>query len=112
MLLLRKAFFLFVSIVAVPCFADDETLQVCTAGGYFSGADDKFLIGLATHILAKKGALNTEPCRAAWSKAYDVGASFSRSVGKRPTESELAIIKSAARFSDKVYSTIVKNMER
>ncbi len=110
--LLRKAFFLFVSIVAAPCFADDETLQVCTAGGYFSGADDKFLIGLATHILVKKDALDTEPCRTAWSKAYDVGVLRSRSVGKPATESELAIIKSAAKFSGKAYSAIVKSMER
>lgn len=108
--LLRKAILMFVLIVAAPCFANDETLQVCTAGGYFSGADDKFLSGLATHILVKNGALNTEPCRSAWSKAYDVGVSFSKS-GRITREPEAAIVKSAAKFSSRAYAAILKNME-
>jgi hypothetical protein len=97
-------------LVAAPSFAEDRTLQECTALGYFSGAQDKFMIGLALHILTKKGVLNTAPCNAAREEAYDVGVSFSRS-GKIANSAEAAVVKSVAAFSAAVYSAVAKNME-
>ena len=100
----------FLFLVATPSFAGDNTLQVCVAGGYFSGAQDRFMSGLATHILEKKGILGTESCNAAWKDAYEVGVSFSKS-GKVANSSEAAVIKRAAEFNIKVYSAIAKSME-
>jgi hypothetical protein len=85
-------------------------LQVCTAGGYFSGAQARFLSGLAVHILVKKGAFTTEPCKTAWAEAYDVGVSFSKS-GRVANGSEAEIAKHAAQFSERVYAAVIKNME-
>lgn len=97
-------------LMATPSFAGDNALQVCVAGGYFSGAQDRFMSGLATHILEKNGILSTASCSAAWKDAYEVGVSFSKS-GKVANSSEAEVVKNAAEFSTKVYSAITKSME-
>jgi sugar/nucleoside kinase (ribokinase family) len=84
-------------------------LQVCIVGGYFSGAQDKFMSGLATHMLEEKGVLGAASCSSAWRNAYDVGVSFSKS-GKIANSSEAEVVKHAAEFSAKVYSSVAKGM--
>jgi hypothetical protein len=107
---LCKVFPLLVLLFAIPSFAEDKTLQVCVAGGYFSGAEDRFMSGLAMHILQKKGVFDSAPCSAAWRGAYDVGVSFSKS-GRVANNSEAEIAKQAAQFSAKAYSAVAKGME-
>lgn len=92
-----------------PAIAADENLDICNAGGYFSGAQDRFMSGLAMHILAKQGLLGTSTCSALWKSAYEVGASYSKT-GKLANNSEAEIAKQAANFAEKVYSTTAKNM--
>ena len=89
--------------------AADEDLNICNAGGYYAGAQDRFMSGLAQHILSKRGLLGTANCSALWKNAYDVGASFSRT-GKIANTNEAEVVKQASAFSEKVYSNTAKNM--
>jgi len=47
---LLRSFVLLILTVS-PTYAVDENLQICSAGGYFAGAQDRFLTGMAMHIL-------------------------------------------------------------
>ena len=89
--------------------AADENLEICNAGGYYAGAQDRFMMGLAAHILAKQGLLGAVTCNALWKSAYDVGVSFSKT-GKVVNNNEANIIKQASNFNEKVYSSIAKSM--
>ena len=57
---MRMKWFSLVFFVAFsnPSVAAEKNYKICTAGGYFAGADDKFLSGLATHMAQKKNILN------------------------------------------------------
>lgn len=89
--------------------AADIDLDICNAGGFYSGAQDRFMSGIAQHILQKRGLLGTANCSAIWKSAYEVGASFSKT-GKVASQHEAEIAKQASAFSEKVYSNIAKNM--
>ena len=95
--------------LAPPAMAAEANLEICNAGGYFSGAQDRFMSGLAMHILTTQGQFGTPTCSALWKSAYDVGASVSRT-GKFANNNEAEITKQAANFAEKVYSATAKNM--
>lgn len=99
------------ALVATPSFAGDKTLDLCTAGGYYAGAGQMFLSGLAMHMLHEQDVFGTQPCSAAWSDAYKAGESFSRS-GKFERNSDEKLGRTAYEFSERVYAAIAKNMER
>lgn len=61
------------------------------------------------HILHTRGLLGTVNCNALWKSAYDVGASVSNT-GKIASPNEAEVVKQASAFSEKVYSSIGKNM--
>lgn len=103
-----KILFIILLIVS-PFIKANETLNICNAGGYFSGAQDRFMSGLAAHILVKQGLLGATNCSALWKQAYDVGASYSRT-GKVTNNTDAEIVKSASDFAEKVYSSIAKNI--
>lgn len=92
-----------------PAMAAEENLEICNAGGYFSGAQDRFMSGLAMHILVKQGEFETPICSALWKSSYDVGMSVSRT-GKFANNNEAEITRQAANFAAKVYSATAKNM--
>ena len=100
---------LLLALAVPPAFGADENLQICAAGGFFSGAQDRFMSGIAAHILAKRGVLGTSPCSALWKSTYDVGASFSKT-GKYSSNTDAEVGKQAADFSAKVYSAVAKSM--
>lgn len=89
--------------------AANDDLQICAAGGYFSGAQDSFMSGMAMHILSKRRVLGTYPCSAIWRDAYKVGASVSKT-GKVGSDSQDQVVKQATDFSEKVYSSVAKSM--
>ena len=98
--------FLFVaSLFAVNAFAG-ESDQLCTAGGYYAGAQDRFLSGLATHILQKHGELGSKKCSALWQSAFEVGERFSKTGQRKPTDS--VVFDQALAFSAKAYSSVAK----
>ncbi|MEQ1639023.1 MAG: hypothetical protein ABL903_20365 [Methylococcales bacterium] len=107
MRLFITALILFAS--ATSAIAADEDLNICNAGGYYAGAQDRFMSGIAQHILQKRGLLGTVNCSALWKSAYEVGASFSRT-GKIANQNEAEILKQASTFSEKVYSNISTSM--
>jgi hypothetical protein len=107
MRLFITALILFVS--ATSAIATEEDLNICNAGGYYAGAQDPFMSGIAQHILRKRGLLGTVNCSALWKSAYEVGASFSRT-GKIANQNEADILKQASTFSEKVYSNISTSM--
>lgn len=101
--------FLLLVVTVSPTYAADENLQICSAGGYFAGAQDKFLTSMATHILAKQKLLGTPICSALWKSAYDVGESFSKT-GKYASSTDAEVGKQASNFSERVYSAVAKSM--
>ena len=105
---LNKLFLLLIFVVT-PVLGAEDILQICAAGGYYSGAQDRFMSGVAMHILQKKGVLGKSTCSAIWKNAYDVGSSFSRT-GKYENEADAEVVRQAGDFSTKVYSAITKNM--
>ena len=100
---------LFLIASTTSAIAADENLNICIAGGYYSGAQDRFMSGIAQHILQKRGLLGTVNCNALWKSAYEVGASLSKAV-KIPTKNEAEILTHATTFSEKVYSNISASM--
>lgn len=81
--------------------------QLCTAGGYYSGAQDRFLSGLATHILNQRNQLSTPACGALWKEAAKVGEHFSKTGKLRPSDER--VISESANFSRKIYDAISRS---
>ena len=88
------------------CYAENSN-QLCTAGGYYSGAQDHFMSGLAVHILSQRNQLSTPECGALWREAVEVGEHFSKT-GKAARPSDARVIAEATNFSSKVYDGITK----
>ena len=105
---LLRSFVLLILTVS-PTYAVDENLQICSAGGYFAGAQDRFLTGMAMHILAKQKLLGTPICNALWKSAYDVGESFTKT-GKYTNSTDAEVGKHASDFSERVYTAVAKSM--
>lgn len=87
------------------CYAENAD-QICAAGGYYSGAQDHFMRGLAANILSQRNQLNTPACGAIWREAVEVGEHFSKTGKARPSDAR--VISEAANFSSKVYDGIAK----
>lgn len=100
----------FALIATIPAYAFDNPDDLCAAGGYFSGAQDRFLSGLAMHIRVKKGIVNDAKCSALWTHAYDVGAHFSQT-GKFQRSEDAEVAKKAAKFAARAYEAIHRNMD-
>lgn len=81
--------------------------QLCTAGGYYTGARDHFLSSLAAHILNQRNQLSTPICGALWREAVEVGEHFSKTGKPRPSDER--VIHEAGNFSSKVYDAITKS---
>lgn len=106
-----RSVFLIAALAPALCFASDKNLEICAAGGYYSGAQDRFMSGIATYVLKMKGALPLDAhCSAVWKSAYNVGELFSKT-GKVANKSDAKIIKEAAEFSDKIYAAVIKNAD-
>ena len=58
--------------------AENEDYKICAVGGYFSGAEDKFLSGLAAHLASKKKILTSPICVAVWKNAHAFGVHHSK----------------------------------
>lgn len=85
--------------------AADRDYKLCTIGGYFSGANDKFLSGLAGHIAKKKHFLADLICTAAWENAYRIGEKIGKT-GKIKDQADQEVVHQATEFSTKVYEAI------
>jgi len=97
------------ALMAPPSYSSDKFDDICTAGGYFSGAEQRFLTGLTQYYLFNKGAYTESKCSALWAYAYDVGAYLSRNAKIRNKNDE-EILRKAMTFRDKVYDAVLKNM--
>jgi hypothetical protein len=86
--------------------AADDTEQLCNAGGYYAGAEDRFLSGVAAHILSQRGELGTSTCGALWKNASRVGEYFSKTGKPKPADSK--VFEAAGDFSRRIYSAIAK----
>jgi hypothetical protein len=92
-------------VFASASYAAEKNFEICTAGGYFSGAQDRFLSGLALHIRVKRELLNNHICNALWKNAYAVGENLSKT-GKIGNQEEADIVKEATEFSTAVYDLL------
>ena len=104
------AFLLLFVLISPPVCASESIDEVCNAGGYYSGAEDRFLSGLASYILAKKGIVKNAKCSALWAYAYDVGAYFSKN-GKVKNQGDEEMVTKASEFASHVYDSVLENME-
>lgn len=85
--------------------AETEDYQICSVGGYFAGAEEKFLSGLAAHLAAKKKILTNPICVAVWKNAHAFGVHHSRT-GRIESEAEGVVVKQANEFSAQVYDAV------
>ena len=92
------------------CLSAENEYKICTAGGYYTGAEDKLLSGLAMHIAVKRGIFGDARCSADWSSAYEAGKNF-YSTGKFRNESDREIAKLASKFSSQVYENLSNNIK-
>ena len=100
----------FLSIFSVNTYSAVNEYNICTAGGYYTGADDKFLSGMAMHIAVKRGVFGDERCSAEWRSAFETGKYFSHN-GKFRNQSDKEIAKLASKFSSQVYESISVNID-
>ena len=94
-------------LFSVNASATDGILEVCSAGGYYAGAEDRFLTGLATHILQNHNVLGTPQCHELWKNAVEVGERISSTGKIRPSDKE--VLDQISRFSTRVYNSISKS---
>lgn len=93
------------SLLSINAFAG-ESEQLCTAGGYYSGARNRFMSGLAMHVLQKRGEFGSKKCTSLWQAAFEVGERFSKTGQMKSTDS--AVFDDVSAFSGKVYSSVAK----
>lgn len=86
----------------------DDSEQVCIAGGYYSGANDRFLSGLAMHVLQKRSQLGTAKCSELWQAAFTAGEHFSKA-GQLANAKDKEFLDAANAFSSRVYSSVSKS---
>lgn len=92
-----------------PVANPEKDYKICTVGGYYSGTDDKFLAGLATHMAQKRNILHDPICGALWRNAYKIGAAVTKT-GAIHDEAEEIAVKEATEFSRKVYESVSRNI--
>jgi hypothetical protein len=92
-----------------PTTKAEKDYKICTVGGYYSGTDDKFLAGLATHMAQKKDILHDPICGALWRNAYKIGATVTKTGAIHDQAEEIAV-KEATEFSRKVYEAVSRNI--
>ena len=97
----------FALLFSLNANATDDIIEICSAGGYYAGAEDHFLSGLARHILQKHGVLGSLQCNALWKNAVDVGERFSRTGKKQATDKD--VLDQATGFSTRIYNAISKS---
>jgi hypothetical protein len=103
--MLSRALLVFAAAIS-PAYAAGDVEQLCAAGGYYTGAQDRFMSGLAAHVLTKRGELGTLTCSALWKNGYRVGEYFSKT-GK-PMAEDAKVFEAAGAFSQRVYTSIAK----
>lgn len=106
--MLLRAGLLITSLSFVPNAYAGNADRLCTAGGYYSGAHNRFLSGLAMHILQERGQLRTKRCGALWQSAFDIGKRYSQT-GEMKSSTDTAVLVEATAFRAKVYSAVAKN---
>lgn len=82
-----------------------EKFTICSSGGFYSGADNKFLSGLALYIANKNDIIKDPECTSNWKAGERVARNFSET-GKLTNDFERTIVESATEFSDQVYAKI------
>jgi hypothetical protein len=92
-----------------PAVKAEKDYKICTVGGYYSGTDDKFLAGLATHMAQKKDILHDPICGALWRNAYKIGATVTKTGAIHDQAEEIAV-KEATEFSRRVYESVSRNI--
>jgi len=103
---MRAFSLLFASLLSTNTVAD-ELAQLCSAGGYYSGAQDRFMSGLAIHILQARGELGSKKCSSIWQASYEVGERLSKA-GEKMKATDSVIVDDVSAFSKRVYSSIAK----
>jgi hypothetical protein len=110
---MRNASFLIVALLSFSSpsvLAAEKDYKLCSVGGFFSGANDKFQSGLAAHIAKKKHLIGDPICSALWENAYRIGEKLSKT-GRVKEEAEEEIVHQAQAFSERIYEAISKKLE-
>jgi hypothetical protein len=93
-----------------PVAKAEKDYKICTVGGYYSGTDDKFLSGLATHMAQKRNILHDPICGALWRNAYKIGANVTKTGAIHDQAEEIAV-KEATEFSRRIYESVSRNID-
>ena len=91
------------------CYAEDDKYKICFVKGFFDGANENFLAGLAWHIAVKKNVIDDPLCTAAHQNAYAIGNKLTKT-GKVENQNEEKILSYAMDFKKQVYDFISSNI--
>lgn len=102
----NRSVLLLAALILSPQVLADDSDQLCTAGGYYSGAQDQFMSDVATYVLSKRKVLGNTKCTALWQAAFPVGERITRTGNFKPEDR--SIINDAQAFGLRVVSSIAK----
>ncbi len=101
---------IFLYLFASPtAFADSDPYAICSIGGFFRGANNKFMSGITTHIISRKKIFNNPTCIKLHNKSFKLGRKLLAGDNINDKQ-EINIIDSANDFRERVYETISTHM--
>ncbi len=87
-----------------------DKFSICSSGGFYSGAENKFLSGLALYMANKNNVIKDPECTSNWKAGERVARNFSET-GKLTNDFERTVVERATEFSDQVYAKISNGID-
>jgi len=110
---MKKVIFsvLLLSVFSSSSIAAEKDYKLCSLGGYFFGAEQNFLQGVASRIAEKQqmNIIDDPICAAAWKNGIDVAKHLAKS-SKLRNKTDATIIQQAFKFREQVYDAVISNM--
>ena len=87
-----------------------DKFSICSSGGFYSGAENKFLSGLALYMANKYNVIKDPECTSNWKAGERVARNFTET-GKLTNDFERTVVERATEFSDQVYAKISNGID-
>lgn len=102
--------FLVMMLVSFPGGAVDKDYSICSVAGFYEGNNNRFLTDLAERIAAKNNLFGDEKCTRALREGKAVGERAAKPGAERRV-TDYEVIRSATRFSDLIYDSILSRVK-
>ena len=109
----KLLFILVLAVFSNSSIAADKDYKMCSIAGYFLGADELFLKGVAGQILVDQNiSIISDPiCNAAWKNGMEI-AKYMNESPQLKNKADETVFRQAYAFQRKVYKTIISVMEK